>query len=266
MASRTEIRLADAADPIVLTVRVGIDSRIWSLNGVHLKNCFYSSTADNTLHRLRRYRRKGHSRSPSPPATQPAGRRMPGLGRAGLVMRAYFETLKCISRPVKNGFSTHLSGSTAAMIFKRERERGASYSIMTGGGGPGRIEIPETPLSGAVAVAEIQKKQGYNTVYSRHRNVWKHLWDRFDIGIEGDAYAQVTMRFNIYHSVIAAPLHTDHLPIGARGLSCSGLPGSGILGSGNFQYGRCSSTRRPNIARNILTYRISHHWRRAEQG
>jgi trehalose/maltose hydrolase-like predicted phosphorylase len=103
-------------------------------------------------------------------------------------------------------------------------------------------------------VAEILKKQGYNTVYSRHRNVWKHLWDRFDIGIEGDAYAQVTMRFNIYHSVIAAPLHTDHLPIGARGLSCQAYQGAAfwdqeIFNMPMFLYAA------PNIARNILTYR-----------
>lgn len=110
------------------------------------------------------------------------------------------------------------------------------------------------PDVAAKARLENLEKIGYEEALSEHRKVWERMWADYDTVIEGDDLAQTLLRYNTYHNVIATPAHTDHLPIGARGLSCQAYQGAAFWDQEIFNLPMFLYTR-PEIARNILTYR-----------
>ncbi|MBC7083522.1 MAG: glycoside hydrolase family 65 protein [Firmicutes bacterium] len=87
-----------------------------------------------------------------------------------------------------------------------------------------------------------------------HRRVWHAIWDRCDIVIEGDDFAQKAMRFAVFQMVQAAPRHTDRVSIGARGLSGEGYKGHVFWDTETFVVPFFTFTL-PEIARNLLGYR-----------
>jgi len=87
-----------------------------------------------------------------------------------------------------------------------------------------------------------------------HRRVWRAIWDRCDIVIEGDDFAQKAVRFAIFQMVQAAPRHTDRVSIGARGLSGEGYKGHVFWDTETFVVPFFTFTL-PEIARNLLGYR-----------
>lgn len=95
---------------------------------------------------------------------------------------------------------------------------------------------------------------GYPGLWTEHTRVWDGIWDRSRIELEGDELAQTLLRYNIYHNVIATPAHTDHLPIGARGLSCQAYQGAAFWDQEIFNLPMFVYTR-PEVARRILIYR-----------
>jgi len=74
------------------------------------------------------------------------------------------------------------------------------------------------------AVREIRHTQRFKQVYEASRQVWKELWDKADMSIEGDRLAQKMARLNTYHLLIAANLHRD---TPEAGLTIKGLAGEG---------------------------------------
>ncbi len=97
-------------------------------------------------------------------------------------------------------------------------------------------------------------ERGFDALLAEHQSVWDAMWDRSGIDIEGDKKAQALLRYNMYHNIIATPQHTDHLPIGARGLSCQAYQGSAFWDQEIFNLPMFLYTR-PEVARNILMYR-----------
>lgn len=97
---------------------------------------------------------------------------------------------------------------------------------------------------------------GYNELKEKHAQKWKELWDKSDITIKGDVKAQIVLRYCIYQSIIATPLHTDKLPIGGRGLSCQGYQGAGFWDQDIFNLPMFLYTQ-PKVARNLLKYRYN---------
>ena len=69
----------------------------------------------------------------------------------------------------------------------------------------------------ANAVSRVKTFQG---VYARHARAWKALWDRADIRIEGDRFAQKVARLHIYNLLVASSPHNRNMDVGitARGL------------------------------------------------
>jgi 1,2-alpha-glucosylglycerol phosphorylase len=66
----------------------------------------------------------------------------------------------------------------------------------------------------------------------------------------GDQLAQTVLRYNLYHNIIATPMHADHLPIGARGLSCQAYQGAAFWDQEVFNLPMWVHTV-PEIARNL---------------
>ena len=112
----------------------------------------------------------------------------------------------------------------------------------------------DNPEAAALKTISRAADGGMDTEWDRHRRLWDAMWRDFDVEIDGDPAAQTALRFNTYHNVIATPAHTDHLPIGARGLSCQAYQGSAFWDQEIFNLPMFYHTR-PDVARNILSYR-----------
>ncbi len=68
--------------------------------------------------------------------------------------------------------------------------------------------------------------RGYAAVAEDSAQEWGRIWDRADVMIDGPVVDQAALRFCAYHNRIWTPAHTDHLPVGARGLSCQAYQGA----------------------------------------
>lgn len=83
---------------------------------------------------------------------------------------------------------------------------------------------------------------------------WAAEWERSDVIIEGDPEAQLAIRFNLYHMLIAAPRQDDRVNIGAKTLSGFGYRGHAFWDTEIFMLPLFTYTA-PHIARNLLNYR-----------
>lgn len=95
----------------------------------------------------------------------------------------------------------------------------------------------------------------YESLKEKHIKKWALLWNKLDVKIDGHLVDQVALRFNIYHTVIATPLHKS-LPIGARGLSCQAYQGAAFWDQEIFNTPMYLYSW-PSIAKNILIYRYN---------
>jgi len=66
----------------------------------------------------------------------------------------------------------------------------------------------------------LQNINGFDEVQQASAAAWADIWKKIDIQIKGDRLAQKLLRFNQYHSMIAASPHNANLDVGipARGL------------------------------------------------
>ena len=96
--------------------------------------------------------------------------------------------------------------------------------------------------------------KGYEKLKKSNNQKWSNLWDKVDIQIKGDPVNQTVLRFNLYHNIIATPMHSDELPIGARGLSCQAYQGAAFWDQEIFNLPMFLFTK-PEIAKKLLTYR-----------
>jgi 1,2-alpha-glucosylglycerol phosphorylase len=118
---------------------------------------------------------------------------------------------------------------------------------------------PHRPLLTAVRAAARESldratEAGWEVLLAEQHREWERRWEDMDVAVDGDATAQVLLRYNIYHNIIATPAHTDHLPIGARGLSCQAYQGAAFWDQEIFNLPMFLFSA-PEIARNILIYR-----------
>jgi len=96
--------------------------------------------------------------------------------------------------------------------------------------------------------AELQKE------IQKHIDAWQQKWARADIVIVGDIQSQKSIRFNIYHLIIAAPQDDDRVGIGAKFLSGEGYKGHSFWDTEIFIL-PFFVYNFPDIARNLLMYR-----------
>lgn len=101
---------------------------------------------------------------------------------------------------------------------------------------------------------ERARASGYEALLGKHKSIWDLRWDRCDVEIQGDEAARTVLRYCLYQNAIATPMHTDHLPIGARGLSCQAYQGAAFWDQEIFNLPVFLYTE-PEIAKRILMYR-----------
>ncbi|MFN3216820.1 MAG: glycosyl hydrolase family 65 protein [Acidimicrobiales bacterium] len=110
------------------------------------------------------------------------------------------------------------------------------------------------PRSGALDHVAVAAADGYDALLDASRTHWDRIWSASDVEIDGDVVDQACLRFSLYHNRICTPAHTDHLPVGARGLSCQAYQGSAFWDQEVYNLPAFLFTE-PEIARSILIYR-----------
>jgi kojibiose phosphorylase len=111
------------------------------------------------------------------------------------------------------------------------------------------------PLDAAQAALARQPEFAWDGLWAKHARCWQEEWRRCDILIEGDDEAQLAVRFNLYHLLIAAPRTDDQVNIAAKTLSGYGYRGHVFWDTEVFMLPFFTYTR-PEIARNLLAYRF----------
>jgi trehalose/maltose hydrolase-like predicted phosphorylase len=110
------------------------------------------------------------------------------------------------------------------------------------------------PLERALTTVRDAESLGYASVRAESAAEWERIWRDHDIVIEGDPVDQTLLRFCTYHQRICTPAHADHLPIGARGLSCQAYQGAAFWDQEVYNLPAYLFTE-PGLARSILEYR-----------
>jgi kojibiose phosphorylase len=110
------------------------------------------------------------------------------------------------------------------------------------------------PVEAATGEAAGFRQSGYTAAAEESDRVWEEMWELYDVHVDSDDNAQALLHYNFYHNIIATPAHTDHLPIGARGLSCQAYQGAAFWDQEIFNLPMYLYTN-PRIARNLLVYR-----------
>jgi kojibiose phosphorylase len=215
---------ASPGDRVTLTS--GIDGQVWSLNGDHF--AFVK----------------------------------PQIHDDALAMRMN-TTERGLPIAVAQAVRVHGGQIRAERVVERDRQLLRIMDVEVGEGGIVVVDQVMTvysgndvddPLREALALARVAIDEGYEPLLARHALSWDALWERIDVRIAGDPVAQTVLRYNLYHNVIATPMHADHLPIGARGLSCQAYQGAAFWDQEVFNLPMWVHTV-PEVARNVMVYR-----------
>lgn len=106
----------------------------------------------------------------------------------------------------------------------------------------------------AQAVQQARQVPSWSAALQTNQDAWQAEWQRHDVVIEGDAEAQIAMRFNIFQLLIAAPRHDERVNIGAKTLSGFGYRGHAFWDTEIFILPMFIYAA-PHIAENLLNYR-----------
>jgi kojibiose phosphorylase len=147
-------------------------------------------------------------------------------------------------RQPKRTFEIHLKKNQTCILTKY-------FSLFTS-----REITPRKLRSKALHTLTQSARAGFDLLYKQHVKKWEALWHSSDIQIDGDNDLQRTVRFNIYHLLVAGNAHTpDNTSMGARCLSGEGYRGHVFWDTEVFVLPFFVHTA-PSVARKFLMYRF----------
>lgn len=206
---------------VTVDLDTGIDGEVWSLNGLHLPAIEYSGDAECLL---------------AEGVTVESGIRVATASTSRISLESQdskpFEHV--VRRRVSLAAGDELVvDTTAAVMSSNDLER---------------------PALAAKTLALTSHELGYETLRKASRERWDSIWRDMDVRIGGSVADQVALRFAAYHNRICTPAHAQHLPIGARGLSCQAYQGAAFWDQEIYNLPSFLFTE-PDIARSLLIYR-----------
>ncbi|WP_020612110.1 glycosyl hydrolase family 65 protein [Sediminispirochaeta bajacaliforniensis] len=208
---------------------VGIDTDVWSLNGNHFATLSQAQQATN------------------------AG---PGIdmrtGQSGIDIALRQALLLNGTKP-REGSNFMIQEGIMLRPFRLALRAGESVTIDVGVSIYSSRDLPH-PQEESEEDAKQFLEQGFDAIREEHEACWKKIWERYTASVDSDDDAWGILNFNTYHNVIATPSHSDHLPIGARGLSCQAYQGAAFWDQEIFNLpGHLYA--QPETARRLLSYR-----------
>ena len=210
----------------VVDVDAGIDAAVWSLNGAHL---------------------------PSPDLATDG----PRLVATGTTVESGVEVAVVAT--------TTVSGATV-VDERTERHGDRLLTRRRVAMAAGETLVVETvaavrtssdgadPIGTATGLATVAAEAGWDRLRATSDARWAAIWDATDVRIDGSPTDDALLRFAAYHNRICTPAHTDHLPIGARGLSCQAYQGAAFWDQEVYNLPAFLFTE-PDVARSVLVYR-----------
>ena len=212
---------------ITVDIDTGIDADVWSLNGAHLPQIDVESDSTGAL-----------------------------VANATTVESDI--TLAAAS-------STRLvdSADAPSTDLSDGKVHGTRRTVQVRAGQPVTLETiasafssndTNEPADAALALVNKARAESYDSLAAASATHWESIWELMDVVIEGDVQSQAALRFSAYHNRICTPAHSDHLPVGARGLSCQAYQGSAFWDQEVYNLPAFLFTE-PEIARSLLIYR-----------
>ncbi len=212
---------------ITIDLDTGIDTDIWSLNGIHLPHIDVRTESDGQL-----------------------------LATATTVESGITLAVASASRLVDGveGQSTE---------FADNEVHGTRRSVKVLAGKPVTVETVASvftsndtsdPDAAALTLVNEARAESYDALAAASTARWDAIWSNMDVTVEGDLVSQAALRFSAYHNRVCTPAHSDHLPVGARGLSCQAYQGSAFWDQEVYNLPAFLFTE-PELARSLLIYR-----------
>ena len=215
-----------AEDDLELTLVIGIDAELWSLNGEHFQS-YRAEHTDNDLLNFSTVTGEeeievevAHSYNLN---RRPKNKKL--IQKERQIFKKMTFELQAGKELILENFAAIFTSNDLSCPKNRARKRAAEAA-----------------------------KSGYQKIRNLHSRRWSEIWQDADVEITGDLEAQALIRFNLFHNIIATPVHSDRLPIGARGLSCQAYQGAAFWDQEIFNLPMFLYTW-PEVARSILKYR-----------
>ncbi len=202
---------------ITLDLYTGIDTKIWDINGPHLKGVKVNVDGNSMKVNAVTYQNE--------------------------IPTEVYEYV--FSNDLK--FSDDNEMHTSKITFKKEQK--VQFTKICGiywG------QATENSLENISEASQI----GYEKLKQEHIKDWENIWAISDVIIEGDEETQLALRYSIYHLNSIAPKNTDKCGIPARGLSGQVYKGASFWDTEMFMLPYFSFTN-PKIAENLVKYRIN---------
>ncbi len=170
---------------------------------------------------------------------------------------------RCSKSGIELGMATQLMCSEDAVVLAGREQDNLSLST-TFQAQPGQTVTLEkvvtvftsrdVSLPAQAAQERLVSLPKYSTLLADHGAVWDNLWRDSDVIIEGDATAQLAVRYNLFQLLAAAPRHDNRVSIPAKTLSGFAYRGHVFWDTEIFIVPFLTYTQ-PLVARNLLSYR-----------
>lgn len=162
-----------------------------------------------------------------------------------------------VKMAVRNG----IAGAAAPTTFAAAD---SVFALFECRGTPGRaIVLDKDIVIASSAHADIQiyrnplkalKKAQRLVALESNARWWRNTWERLDVRIEGDAAAQLALRFCLFHLMCAAPRHADAMSVPCKLLSGEHYQGTTFYDT-DLYIAPVFVFTFPDIARRMLAYR-----------
>ena len=206
-----------ADNDATITIKTGIDTSIWDINGKHLNMQLFNKK--NNILKISYLTEEN---------------------RIPLNTYEYIEDFEFVG--LKDGI--FLNEKTVELKADKE----FSFTKICGVYWGERVGNSDTIF--------LNTTKNYITLLNEHKVEWEKLWGNADIVIEGDEKAQFALRYSMYHLCSIVPRNSDKCGIPARGLSGQVYKGAAFWDTEMFMSPFFNFTN-PQLAKNLVNYRIN---------
>jgi nigerose phosphorylase len=209
-----------------VTIRTGIDSNIWDLNGPHLRR-LSAKKRDSVL------QVQGFTNESSKKVVVAEAADI-GFGEVGYESK----------------------GNRNLRVIKLRAEPGETYAFHKYFAVFTDNDAVQKPIvEAAIDTVQQARALGYEACLARHNAQWQEKWGRSDVTIDGDDEAQLALRYSILQLLMVAPVKGSANSIPARALSGQVYKGAIFWDTEMFMFPFFVHTY-PEKAIELMRYRI----------